>query len=83
MYWTIGLRIPAPVARLDAPPKGRRSAARQVGQGPALFREEAIAARVEEGVTMSSDDIGDFDPLPGHGRCLRSKRPSGLGPSRR
>jgi hypothetical protein len=34
VYWTIDrLRIPVPFARLDVPPKGRRSAARQVGQG--------------------------------------------------
>ncbi len=72
------LPVSAPVARLDMPAQGRRAAAGQVDQGTALLRGEGIPVRLEEGVAMSPDDVGDLDPWPVHGRSLRSSRSSGL-----
>jgi hypothetical protein len=72
------LLIPTPVARLDMTAQGRRATPRQVGQGTALLWGDGIPVRLEEGVAISPDDVGDLDPWPALGRSLRSSRSNGL-----
>ena len=62
------LPVPAPVALLDVPAQRRGPAGGDVVQGAALLGREPVAVAIEEGVAVSPEDVGHFEPGPGHGR---------------
>src|SRR4051794_20925024 len=72
------LPMPAPVALLDVAAQRGGPTGRDVAQGAALLRREPLAIEGGEGVTLSLEDIGHFEPRSCHGR----ERPPSGGTSR-
>src|SRR5512143_3363134 len=60
------LPVATPVALLDVATQRRGPAGGDVAQGTALLRRERAAVPLEEGIAVLSEDLGYFEPGPGH-----------------
>jgi hypothetical protein len=70
--------MPALVTDVDMPAQRGGPAGGNVAQGAALHGRERAAVPIEESVAVLPDDVGHFEPGPGHG-C---GHPSADGPRR-
>jgi hypothetical protein len=75
------LVVPTEVALLDVSAQLSGPADGDVAEDAALLVGETVAVSFEERVSVPAEDVGDFDPGPGHGRTSpgrAARRSSGL-----
>jgi hypothetical protein len=75
------LAVAALIAFLDVAAQFGGPADGDIMEDETLFVGEPGAVAIEEGIAVSSEDVGDFEPWPGHGRVSPgrvARRSSGL-----